>query len=149
PAADAGDRCPRARQARANRGRSAAPRVLVAPLRRIQGQVSSRMSRQFAGTLRASNAGESITLNGWVQKQRDFGELIFVDVRDRSGVCQVVIDRERGAGDELIAIAKELRSEFVVQIDGNADMRAESQRNPKIATGDVELVATKIEILSR
>jgi aspartyl-tRNA synthetase len=107
------------------------------------------MSRQFAGTLRASNAGESITLNGWVQKQRDFGELIFVDVRDRSGVCQVVIDRERGAGDELIAIAKELRSEFVVQIDGKIDMRAEAQRNAKIATGDVELEATKIEILSR
>jgi len=107
------------------------------------------MSRQFSGTLRASNAGESITLNGWVQKQRDFGELIFVDVRDRSGVCQVVIDRERGAGDELIAIAKELRSEFVVQIDGKVDMRAEAQRNPKIATGEVELVATKIEILSK
>ena len=107
------------------------------------------MSRQFAGTLRASNAGESITLNGWVQKQRDFGELIFVDVRDRSGVCQVVVDRERGAGDELIAIAKELRSEFVVQIDGRIEMRAESQRNAKIATGDVELVATKIEILSK
>ncbi|HEV8434510.1 MAG TPA: aspartate--tRNA ligase [Thermoanaerobaculia bacterium] len=107
------------------------------------------MSRQFAGTLRASNAGESITLKGWVQKQRDFGELIFVDVRDRSGVCQVVIDRERGAGDELIAIAKELRSEFVVQIDGKVDMRAETQRNPKIATGDVEVVATKIEILNK
>ncbi len=107
------------------------------------------MSRQFAGTLRAANAGESVTLNGWVQKQRDFGELIFVDVRDRTGVCQVVIDRERGAGDALIASAKELRSEFVVQIDGKVEMRAESQRNPKIATGDVELVATKIEVLNK
>jgi aspartyl-tRNA synthetase len=107
------------------------------------------MSRQFAGTLRAANAGESVTLKGWVQKQRDFGELIFVDVRDRSGVCQVVVDRERGAGAELIAIAKDLRSEFVVQIDGNVEMRAEAQRNPKIATGDVELVATKIEVLSK
>ncbi|HEY2094271.1 MAG TPA: aspartate--tRNA ligase [Thermoanaerobaculia bacterium] len=107
------------------------------------------MSRQFAGTLRAANAGESITLKGWVQKQRDFGELIFVDVRDRSGICQVVVDRERGAGDELNAIAKELRSEFVVQIDGKVEMRAEAQRNPKIATGDVELVATKIEVLSK
>jgi aspartyl-tRNA synthetase len=107
------------------------------------------MSRQFAGTLRAANAGESITLNGWVQKQRDFGELIFVDVRDRSGVCQVVVDRERGADDELFAIAKELRSEFVVRIDGKVEMRAEAQRNAKIATGDVELVATKIEILNR
>ncbi|HEY2322582.1 MAG TPA: aspartate--tRNA ligase [Thermoanaerobaculia bacterium] len=107
------------------------------------------MTRQFAGTLRAANAGESVTLKGWVQKQRDFGELIFVDVRDRSGICQVVVDRERGAGDELIAIAKELRSEFVVQIDGKIEMRAEAQRNAKIATGDVELVATKIEVLSK
>jgi aspartyl-tRNA synthetase len=107
------------------------------------------MSRQFAGTLRASNAGESITLKGWVQKQRDFGELIFVDVRDRSGVCQVVVDRERGSDVELIAIAKDLRSEFVVQIDGKIEMRAEAQRNAKIATGDVELVAAKIEVLSK
>src|ERR1043166_9666047 len=107
------------------------------------------MSRQFAGTLRASNAGESITLKGWVQKQRDFGELIFIDVRDRSGVCQVVVDRERGAGDELIAVAKELRAEFGVRIDGKVEMRAEARRNPKIATGDVELVATNIEVLSK
>ncbi|HEX7190607.1 MAG TPA: aspartate--tRNA ligase, partial [Thermoanaerobaculia bacterium] len=107
------------------------------------------MSRQFAGTLSASNAGEVVTLNGWVQKQRDFGELIFVDVRDRSGVCQVVVDRERGAGDELIGIAKDLRAEFVVWIDGKVEMRAESQRNPKIATGEVEVVATKIEVLNK
>jgi aspartyl-tRNA synthetase len=107
------------------------------------------MSRKYAGTLTSTDAGQELSLSGWVQKQRDFGELIFVDVRDRSGVCQVVIDRERGAGDELIAIAKELRSEFVVRIDGSVAMRAESQRNPKIATGDVEMVATKIEILNR
>jgi aspartyl-tRNA synthetase len=107
------------------------------------------MTRKYAGTLTSADAGQELSLSGWVQKQRDFGELIFVDVRDRSGVCQVVIDRERGAGDELIAIAKELRSEFVVRIDGSVAMRAESQRNAKIATGDVELVATKIEILNR
>ena len=107
------------------------------------------MTRTYAGTVNAQQAGQSITLKGWVQKQRDFGELIFVDVRDRSGVCQVVVDRERGAGDALIAIAKELRSEFVVQIDGKVEMRAEAQRNAKIATGDVELVATKIEVLNK
>ena len=103
----------------------------------------------FVGTLSSTDAGQSLSLSGWVQKQRDFGELIFVDVRDRSGVCQVVIDRKHGAGDELLAVAKELRAEFVVRIEGSVAMRAESQRNPKIATGDVELVATKIEILNR
>jgi aspartyl-tRNA synthetase len=107
------------------------------------------MNRKHAGTLTSSDAGQTLSLSGWVQKQRDFGELIFVDVRDRSGVCQVVIDRKHGAGDELLAVAKELRAEFVVRIEGSVAMRAESQRNPKIATGDVELVATKIEILNR
>src|ERR1044071_4005078 len=102
-----------------------------------------------SGTLRKEHAGQTVVLSGWVQKQRDFGELIFVDLRDRSGVCQVVIDHERGADDALIAIAKELRSEFVVRIEGTVALRAESQCNPKIATGDVELVATKIEILNR
>src|SRR2546423_14881970 len=104
------------------------------------------MTRHYAGTLSSTDAGQQLSLSGWVQKQRDFGELIFVDVRDRSGVCQVVIDRERGAGDELLSIAKELRAEFVVRIEGTVAMRAESQRNPKIATGEVELVASKIEI---
>ena len=107
------------------------------------------MTRHYAGTLNSADAGETLSLSGWVQKQRDFGELIFVDVRDRSGVCQVVIDRKHGAGDELLAVAKELRAEFVVRIEGSVAMRAESQRNPKIATGDVELIATKIEILNR
>src|SRR6266550_3105542 len=107
------------------------------------------MERKYAGTIRSEHASQQLSLSGWVQKQRDFGELIFLDIRDRSGVCQVVVDRERGAADDVISIAKELRAEFVVRIEGSVAMRAESQRNPKIATGDVELVASKIEILNR
>src|SRR6185436_13790120 len=63
--------------------------------------------------------------------------------------CQVVVDRKRGAADELLAAAKELRSEFVVRIEGNVVERADAQKNPKMPTGDVEVVATGVEILNR
>jgi aspartyl-tRNA synthetase len=101
------------------------------------------------GTLRKDHVGQTVTLNGWVQKQRDFGELVFIDLRDRTGICQVVIDRERGASPELVAVAKELRGEFVVRITGNVVERADAQKNAKLPTGDVEVVPTAIEILNR
>src|SRR5512142_1243269 len=105
--------------------------------------------RVYAGSLRREDVGRKVSLAGWVQKRRDFGELIFVDLRDRSGICQVVVDRERGANEQTVNTAKELRSEFVVRIEGQVVERAEGQRNAKLATGDVELVATGVEILSR
>ena len=107
------------------------------------------MNRNPAGDLRKRDVGASITLAGWAQKQRDFGELIFIDLRDRSGICQVVIDRERGASAEVIAVAKEVRSEFVLRIEGDVVERAEGQKNPKLPTGDIEVVAKSIEILNR
>ncbi|HEX6159155.1 MAG TPA: aspartate--tRNA ligase, partial [Thermoanaerobaculia bacterium] len=107
------------------------------------------MNRVYAGTLNTQHTSTSIALAGWVQKQRDFGELIFIDLRDRTGVVQVVIDRERGASDELIAAAKESRSEFVVRIEGEVVERAESSKNPKLPTGEIEVVAKKLEILNR
>jgi aspartyl-tRNA synthetase len=106
-------------------------------------------TRVYSGTLRREDVGKKISLSGWVQKRRDFGELIFVDVRDRSGVCQVVVDRERGADEGTVAAAKELRSEFVVRIEGEVFERAEGTRNPKMVTGDIEVVATRVEILNR
>jgi ADP-ribose pyrophosphatase YjhB (NUDIX family) len=81
-----------------------------------------------------------------VQKQRDFGELVFLDLRDRTGVCQVVVDRERGASPDLVAAAKDLRSEFVVRIHGKVVERAEGQKNRKLLTGEVEVVAQQIEV---
>src|SRR3954451_17900979 len=105
--------------------------------------------RTYAGTLDKSHAGSTTTIAGWVQKQRDFGELVFIDVRDRSGIVQVVVDRSKGASEELLASAKELRSEYVVRIEGDVRERAESTKNPKMPTGEVELVATSIELLSR
>ena len=106
------------------------------------------MNRTYAGTLRKDHVGQKITLNGWVAKQRDFGELVFVDLRDRSGIVQVVADQKFVAAD-VVAAAKELRSEFVVRIDGEVKERAEAQKNAKLPTGDVEVVASKIEILNR
>jgi aspartyl-tRNA synthetase len=107
------------------------------------------VNRTYAGTLRKENAGQTVKVEGWVQKQRDFGELIFLDVRDRSGIVQVIVDRARGASEEVVAHAKEARSEFVVRIEGNVFERAEQSRNPKLPTGDVEIVATSVEILNR
>jgi aspartyl-tRNA synthetase len=107
------------------------------------------MNRTYAGTLDKSHAGSTTTIAGWVQKHRDFGELVFIDVRDRSGIVQVVVDRSKGASEELLAIAKELRSEFVVRIAGDVRERSESTKNSKMATGEVEVVVTSIELLSR
>jgi aspartyl-tRNA synthetase len=107
------------------------------------------MNRTYTATLGREQTGEHVTLHGWVQKQRDFGELIFIDLRDRTGIVQVVVDRERGAGAELITIAKELRSEFVVRIEGDVVERAEGQKNRKLLTGEIEVVASGVEILNR
>ena len=107
------------------------------------------MIRNFAGTLRKEHVGQTLTLHGWIQKRRDFGELVFLDLRDRSGIAQVVVDRERGASAELVATAKELRSEFVVRIEGEIVERADAQKNAKLPTGDIEVVAKEIVILNR
>ncbi|HYK05904.1 MAG TPA: aspartate--tRNA ligase [Thermoanaerobaculia bacterium] len=107
------------------------------------------MNRTYAGTLRKEHVGQSLSLHGWVQKQRDFGELVFIDLRDRTGIVQVVVDRSRGASAELLATAKELRGEFVVRITGDTVERAEGQKNPKLPTGEIEVVPAAIEILNR
>ncbi|HEX6099867.1 MAG TPA: aspartate--tRNA ligase [Thermoanaerobaculia bacterium] len=101
------------------------------------------------GTLRKEHVGQNVTLNGWIHKRRDFGELVFLDLRDRTGIAQIVVDKERGASDELVATAKELRSEFVVRVEGEVVERADAQKNPKLPTGDVEVVAKNIVILNR
>jgi len=106
------------------------------------------MNRTYAGTLRKEHVGQKITLAGWVAKQRDFGELVFVDLRDRTGIVQVVADQKFVAAD-VVAAAKELRTEFVVRIDGEVKERDAAQKNSKLPTGDVEVVASKIEILNR
>ncbi len=95
------------------------------------------------------HAGNRVSLAGWVQKQRDFGDLVFIDLRDRSGICQVVIDRARGASDVAVTAAKEARPEFVLRIEGEVTPRSQETRNSGLPTGEIEILATTVEILNR
>jgi aspartyl-tRNA synthetase len=96
--------------------------------------------------LRASDAGSTVVLMGWVAVRRDFGPLTFVDLRDREGLTQVVFDAEDAA--EAHARAKELRGEYVVAVRGEVVLRDEAQRNPKLSTGEVEVQAREVLILN-
>src|SRR6476646_4360949 len=98
------------------------------------------------GELRASDIGKQVTLMGWVAKRRDFGELTFIDLRDRAGLTQVVLNPAFSAAAH--AKAKELRGEYVIAVSGEVVMRDENTRNPKIATGDVEVHASELLILN-
>jgi aspartyl-tRNA synthetase len=98
------------------------------------------------GQLRASDAGAAAKLAGWVHRRRDLGHLVFLDVRDRHGITQVVIDRTEQP--EAHAIASRVRTEFVVTIGGEVARRLAGTENPKLPTGEVELRASAVTILS-
>ena len=98
------------------------------------------------GDLRSANIGEQVVLMGWVAKRRDFGELTFIDLRDRAGITQVVFNAE--IAPDAHARAKELRNEYVIAVMGTVVARAENTRNPKLATGDVEVHANQVLILN-
>lgn len=98
------------------------------------------------GELRATDIGKIVTLMGWVARRRDFGELTFVDLRDRAGITQVVFNSQNAL--EAHTKAKELRGEFVIAVEGEVLTRAENTRNPKIATGDIEVHARELYILN-
>ncbi|MBN8539571.1 MAG: aspartate--tRNA ligase [Deltaproteobacteria bacterium] len=98
----------------------------------------------YAGNLRVEHAGQTVVIMGWIDGRRDHGGLIFVDVRDREGTVQVVLDPANPA----MAAAKELRAEFVVGIRGLVRARPSGMTNKKLATGEVEVEAQEIEILS-
>jgi aspartyl-tRNA synthetase len=93
-----------------------------------------------AGSLRASDAGQTVTLAGWVATRRDHGGVTFIDLRDRSGICQVVL-RE----DEL---AHDLRNEWVLAITGEVRARDERNVNPNLPTGEIEVAASSVEVLN-
>ena len=98
------------------------------------------------GALRAEDVGKNVTLMGWVARRRDFGPLTFVDLRDRDGITQVVFNEETAPATH--AKAKEVRGEYVIAVTGEVISRAENQRNPKIATGEVEVSAREILVLN-
>ena len=95
-----------------------------------------------AGSLRSSDAGRTVTLSGWVARRRDHGGVIFIDLRDHSGVAQVVF---RDA--DVLTSAHRLRAEFCVAVEGAVEIRPEGNANPDIATGEVEVNATSLTVL--
>jgi len=104
------------------------------------------MRTHYCGHLRASHIGETVTLFGWVDRRRDHGGVIFVDLRDRTGVVQIVSDPERTP--DSFTIANELRNEYVVRITGKVSQRQAGAINPKLPTGEIEIYADEIELLS-
>jgi aspartyl-tRNA synthetase len=100
----------------------------------------------MCGTLRPADAGKKAVLMGWVNKRRDLGSLIFVDLRDRTGVTQVVINAQRDAA--IHEKTEALRNEYVIAVTGTVKLRDTSTVNKNIATGEVELVADELRILN-
>ncbi len=99
------------------------------------------------GSLRSENAGEQVTLAGWIGRRRDHGGIIFLDLRDRSGTVQVVLNPEIAA--DATHIAEEVRGEWVIQVKGTVNHRPEGSENPTLPTGDIEIITTEITVLNR
>ena len=101
----------------------------------------------MCGDVRPEQIGKRLTLSGWTDTRRDHGGLVFIDLRDRSGVCQLVINPERAP--EAFALTHEIRNEFVLRVEGEVVARAPEAVNPKLPTGEIELQVDKLEIVSR
>ncbi|WP_016586467.1 aspartate--tRNA ligase, partial [Yersinia pestis] len=104
------------------------------------------MRTEYCGQLNLSHVGQSVTLCGWVNRRRDLGGLIFIDMRDREGIVQVFFDPDHKAAFEQ---ASELRNEFCIQITGTVRARPDSQINKDMSTGEVEIFANTLNIINR
>ncbi len=107
--------------------------------------VSKIKRTHYCGDLRAQHQGQAVVLMGWVDSRRDHGGLVFIDLRDREGIVQVVLD----PNDPQMNAAKEVRGEFVIAVKGQVCMRPEGMHNEKLHTGQVEVKGEVCEILSR
>ncbi|MDD5747599.1 MAG: aspartate--tRNA ligase [Actinomycetota bacterium] len=113
----------------------------------MEPMVSFRLKRtSYCGALGARESGKKVVLDGWVSSRRDHGGLIFVDLRDRTGIVQVVFDPEES--EESHKKAKELRPEYVLGIRGVVRMRPEGTKNLSLKTGEIEVVAEEVEVLN-
>ncbi|NUQ30944.1 MAG: aspartate--tRNA ligase [Acidobacteriaceae bacterium] len=99
------------------------------------------------GELRAADAGKPVVLMGWINRRRDHGDLIFLDLRDRTGITQVVLDKSL-SGHDALAKAEAARPEYVIAALGKVRLRDESLVNPKMPTGEIEVLATELLILN-
>jgi aspartyl-tRNA synthetase len=99
------------------------------------------------GELAAEDVGRDVVLNGWVNRQRDFGDLVFVDLRDRTGLVQIVVDAQDAP--DLVSLANSLRSEFVLSVKGSVRRRRPGTENPSLPTGEIEIAASSIDVLNQ
>ncbi len=104
------------------------------------------MRTEYCGRVDEKYIGEKITLNGWVHKRRDLGGLVFIDLRDREGILQVVIEPDQ---PDAFNVATELKAEYCVKISGTIRARPSSQVNNEMTTGSVEMVGTGVQIINR
>ncbi|BAQ11541.1 aspartyl-tRNA synthetase [Bacillus sp. OxB-1] len=100
----------------------------------------------YCGNLSEQQIGENVTLKGWVQRRRDLGGLIFVDVRDRTGIVQAVFNPD--FSEEAHAVADKLRNEYVVELTGKVIEREEETKNPNLETGEIEIQVTELHIIN-
>jgi aspartyl-tRNA synthetase len=107
---------------------------------------STAMRTHYCGELRTEHIGETVNLCGWVDRRRDHGGVIFLDLRDRTGIIQIVSDPQRTP--ESYQQADDLRNEYVVQITGRVTQRPEESLNPRLPTGEVEIYADNIQLLN-
>lgn len=107
----------------------------------------TQLRTHSCGELRIDQQAQVVTLGGWVNSARDHGGLVFIDLRDRYGLTQVVFDPDNGA--EMLATARSLRNEDVIQITGKVVPRGEKLVNPKLATGQIEVVVSELKVLNK
>ena len=103
------------------------------------------MRTHYCGELSAALVERTVTLCGWTHRRRDHGGVIFIDLRDREGLAQVVFDPDRA---EAFAIAERVRGEFVLRVTGRVRRRPQGTVNPDLASGEVEVLAHEVEILN-
>src|SRR4051812_35599923 len=108
---------------------------------------NSTYSKVTCGELRAEDVGRKVQLNGWVHRRRDQGALIFIDLRDRWGLTQLVFNRE--TNPQAHQTAEEARSEYVLRVEGTVAMRGPERANPNLSTGEIEIVTDRVTILNR
>src|SRR5256885_16388294 len=100
----------------------------------------------YCGELRAEHAKQEVTLAGWVHRRRDHGVLIFLDLRDSTGLVQVVVNPQSAPAAH--AVASDLRNEYVVQVTGSVEPRRPGTENKNMATGAIEVAASEVKLLN-
>src|SRR5690606_16968509 len=105
----------------------------------------SSLRTHYCGQLNASHVDQDISICGWVHRRRDHGGVIFIDLRDREGLVQVVFDPD---APESFAVAERVRSEFVLQVQGTVRRRPSGTENPNMPTGEIEILGRALTILN-